>query len=50
MSGSVSRRLIELHWDVVWNKGAELIPEICAYPFMRHDPDSVTLLSHQQQI
>jgi aminoglycoside phosphotransferase (APT) family kinase protein len=43
--------LIELYWDRVWNRlETELIREICADPIVRHDPGSVTVLSHDEQI
>ena len=45
------RELIELYWERVWNnREAELIREICADPIIRHDPNSVTALSHDEQV
>jgi hypothetical protein len=45
------RELIELYWERVWNRReAELIREICADPIIRHDPNSVTALSHDEQV
>lgn len=39
--------LIRLYWDEIWNRGnVALIREICADPVVRHDPGSVTPLSH----
>ena len=43
--------LIQLYWDRVYNDlDVELIREICADPIVRHDPESVTTLSHDEQI
>jgi hypothetical protein len=45
------RELIELYWERVWNnREADLIREICADPIIRHDPNSVTALSHDEQV
>jgi aminoglycoside phosphotransferase (APT) family kinase protein len=45
------RELIELYWTEVWNnRNVELIRELCADPIIRHDPDSVTALSLEDQI
>ena len=45
------RELIELYWERVWNnREADLIREICADPIIRHDPQSVTRLSHDEQV
>lgn len=45
------RELINLYWEEVWNNGnAELIREICADPIVRHDINSVTELSLEDQI
>ena len=43
--------LIQMYWDRVYNDlEVELIREICADPIVRHDPGSVTTLSHDEQI
>jgi hypothetical protein len=45
------RELIEIYWDEVYNNGrTELIREVCADPIIRHDPESITPLSHDEQI
>lgn len=45
------RELIEIYWDEVYNNGrTELIREVCADPIIRHDPECVTPLSHDEQI
>ncbi len=43
--------LIDLYWNEVWNnRNVELIREICADPIQRHDPDSTTTLSVDDQV
>jgi hypothetical protein len=43
--------LIHIYWDQVYNAlDVELVREVCADPILRHDPDSVTPLSHDEQI
>jgi hypothetical protein len=43
--------LIQIYWDRVYNAmEVELVREVCADPILRHDPDSVTPLSHDEQI
>jgi hypothetical protein len=43
--------LIQIYWDRVYNDlEVEWIREICADPMVRHDPESVTTLSHDEQI
>lgn len=43
--------LIQLYWDRVYNNmEVELVREICADPIIRHDPDFITPLSHDEQI
>src|SRR5262245_22487061 len=43
--------LIQMYWDRVNNDfEVELIREICADPIVRHDPESTTALSHDEQI
>ena len=45
------RELIEIYWERVYNNAeAELIREVCADPIIRHDPECVTPLSHDDQI
>jgi hypothetical protein len=40
-----------MYWDRVYNDmEVELVREICADPIVRHDPESVTSLSHDEQI
>lgn len=40
-----------MYWDRVYNElEVELIREICADPMVRHDAESVTSLSHDEQI
>lgn len=51
MGTRTPRELIEIYWDEVYNNGrTELIREVCADPIIRHDPESVTPLSHDEQI
>jgi hypothetical protein len=51
MAVRTPRELIEIYWDEVYNNGrTELIREVCADPIIRHDPESVTPLSHDEQI
>lgn len=51
MSHKEPRELIQIYWDRVYNQGeVELIREVCADPIVRHDPNCVTLLSHEDQI
>jgi hypothetical protein len=51
MAARTPRELIEIYWDEVYNNGrTELIREVCADPIIRHDPESVTPLSHDEQI
>ncbi len=51
MGTRTPRELIEIYWDEVYNNGrTELIREVCADPIVRHDPESVTPLSHDEQI
>jgi hypothetical protein len=51
MSVRTPRELIEIYWDRVYNEmEVELIREVCADPIVRHDPLSVTPLSHEEQI
>lgn len=45
------RELIELYWTEVWNnRNVEMIRELCADPIVRHDPNSTTRLSLEDQI
>ena len=45
------RDLIEIYWERVYNSGeVELIRDVCADPIIRHDPEFVTALSHDDQI
>jgi hypothetical protein len=51
MANRTPRELIELYWTEVWNnRNADLIRELCADPIVRHDPNSTTTLSLQDQI
>lgn len=51
MTVRTPRELIEIYWDEVYNNGrTDLIREVCADPIIRHDPESVTPLSHDEQI
>jgi hypothetical protein len=51
MAVRTPRELIEIYWDEVYNNGrTDLIREVCADPIIRHDPESVTPLSHDEQI
>jgi hypothetical protein len=51
MNARTPRELIEIYWDEVYNNGrTELIREVCADPIIRHDPECVTPLSHDEQI
>lgn len=51
MAHRTPRELIELYWTEVWNnRNADLIRELCADPILRHDPNSVTALSLDDQI
>ncbi len=51
MAHRTPRELIELYWTEVWNnRNAELIRELCADPIVRHDPNSTTALSLEDQI
>ncbi|MCB2048928.1 MAG: phosphotransferase [Novosphingobium sp.] len=51
MSTRTPRELIEIYWDEVYNNGrTDLIREVCADPIIRHDPECVTPLSHDEQI
>lgn len=51
MAVRTPRELIEIYWDRVYNNAeVELVREVCADPIIRHDPDFVTPLSHDEQI
>jgi len=51
MAVRTPRELIEIYWDEVYNNcRTDLIREVCADPIIRHDPESVTPLSHDEQI
>lgn len=51
MSKRSPKELIELYWTEVWNnRNAEMIRELCADPIIRHDANSVTALSIEDQI
>ncbi len=51
MGARTPRELIEIYWDEVYNNGrTEQIREVCADPIIRHDAESVTALSHDEQI
>ena len=51
MPRSAAQALLERYWDEVNNQGKlELIRELCSDPITRHDPGSVTRLSHDEQI
>ncbi len=51
MAHRTPRELIEIYWERVYNAGeVELIREVCADPIIRHDPNCVTPLSHEEQI
>ncbi len=51
MASRTPRELIELYWTEVWNnRNADLIRELCSDPIIRHDPNSTTALSLEDQI
>ena len=51
MNKPTAQVLLERYWDEASNQGnVELIRELCADPIIRHDPEKVTELSHQEQI
>jgi hypothetical protein len=51
MSKPAAQVLLERYWDEVNNQGKlELVRELCGDPITRHDPGSVTTLSHDEQI
>lgn len=51
MAYRTPRELIEIYWERVYNAGeVELVREVCADPIIRHDPNFVTALSHDEQI
>jgi len=51
MSKPTAQNLLERYWDEASNQGnVELIRELCADPIIRHDPEKVTELSHEEQI
>jgi Phosphotransferase enzyme family len=51
MGHRTPRELIEIYWDEVYNNcRTDLIREVCADPIIRHDAESVTPLSHDEQI
>jgi hypothetical protein len=51
MGHRTPRELIEIYWERVYNaREVELVREICADPIIRHDPQSATALSHDEQI
>ena len=51
MAHRTPMELIDLYWERVWNaRETDVIREICADPIVRHDPMSVTVLSHEEQI
>lgn len=51
MKHRTPRELIELYWTEVWNnRNAEMIRELCADPIVRHDPNSTTALSLDDQV
>lgn len=51
MKHRTPRELIEIYWTEVWNnRKADLIRELCADPIVRHDPNSTTELSLEDQV
>ena len=51
MAHRTPRELIEIYWERVYNAGeVELIREVCADPIVRHDPNFVIMLNHDEQI
>jgi hypothetical protein len=41
---------VTLYIERIWNEGRDdLIPELCADPIVRHDPNALTSLSHAEQ-
>jgi aminoglycoside/choline kinase family phosphotransferase len=51
MSERTPLELIQIYWERVYNDmEVELVREICADPIVRHDPQSITSLSHDEQI
>jgi len=41
---------VTLYIERIWNEGRDdLIPELCADPIVRHDPNALTALSHAEQ-
>lgn len=41
---------VTLYLEQIWNGGRDdLIPELCADPIVRHDPNALTALSHAEQ-
>ncbi|MEL7209025.1 MAG: hypothetical protein AAGK32_12485, partial [Actinomycetota bacterium] len=51
MDKPAAQVLLERYWDEVSNEGNhELLRELCADPITRHDPGSVSTLSHDEQI
>jgi len=51
MEQRTPRELIEIYWNRVYNNAeVELIRTVCADPIIRHDPNFVTALSHDEQI
>ncbi len=51
MAHRTPRELIQIYWERIYNAGeVELIREVCADPIVRHDPNCVTMLSHDEQI
>ncbi len=48
---TAARALVATYIDEVWNKGrTDLVPELCAQTVVRHDANSVTQLTHAEQI
>jgi hypothetical protein len=51
MTHRTPRELIEIYRERVYNSGeVELVREVCANPIIRHDPNCITALNHDEQI
>lgn len=51
LKNASAREIVRIYNDLLWNEvRTDLVEKICANPMVRHDPNKLTALSHQEQI